>query len=140
METWKHFIVSSAIAAAIYPIFGWKSVFVIVGGVCIDIDHYFWYVYKFQKWSLIKCYSHYIKGLEGDNYKYNIGILLIFHTIEFLVVCLLISFFVDYALIFTIGLLAHYMMDLIYLYSGPKIFIASTSAIAWLYSNIIQKV
>ena len=139
MKTWVHFTVCSVLAVLLYPIFGWKVIFVFAGGVLIDIDHYFWYVYKFRKFSPFSCYTHFIKGLEGDNYKHNIGILLALHTIEFLVICLALSFFTEYALIFTIGLLSHYILDLVYLISGPKFFIASTSTIAWLVKNM-QKV
>ncbi len=140
METWKHFVVSAILSALIYPVFGWKSLLVIAGGVLIDVDHYFWYAYKYRRYGLTGCYRHFMKGLEGDNYKHNVGILLVFHTIEFLIMCLLLSVFTDYAMIFTIGLLSHYILDLIYLINGPKFFIASTSTISWLFKNKIQKV
>ena len=138
MKTWVHFVVSSILAVIFYPIFNWKVLFIFAGGVLIDVDHYLWYVYRYNNFNLFGCYSHYIRQFK-DNFKKNIGILLLFHTIEFLVIAVIFSFLNELVLIFTIGLVSHYLLDLIFLYSVPKRFIANHSIIHWLIKNEIQK-
>lgn len=140
MKTSVHLWVSLIIAAAFYPLYSWKVVFIIVGGVLIDIDHYFWYVYKYQDLSIIKSYKFYIKNVNENNFSNVIGILLVFHTIEFLLLMLVLSLYNQFALIFTIGLLSHYVLDLIYLYFIPRRFIVNHSLIYWVFKNKIQKV
>ena len=67
------------------------------------------------------------------------GILLIFHTVEFLMVMLALSYLSKLALIFTVGLLLHYALDLLYLYFIAKGFVVNHSIIYWLYKEKIQK-
>ena len=140
MKTWMHLLVSSILALALYPLFNWNSLFIIAGGVLIDIDHYFWYIYKFKKFSLLDCYFYFIGSMGRGSIMKNIGILLVFHTIEFLLMALLLSFYNELALMFTIGLLSHYLLDGLFLYNVAKRFITSPSIILWISKNIqIQK-
>jgi len=140
MKTSVHLIVSSILAIILYPTFSWNVIFIIVGGVFIDIDHYFWYVYKYKKFSLFDCYKFFIVEAEKNGWKYVIGVLLVFHTIEFLVLIVLSSFFNQLALIFTIGLLGHYLLDLVWHVLVPKRIIVNPSIISWIVKNKIQKV
>ena len=140
MKTSVHMIASLILAAILYPIFGWKVLIILVSGVLIDIDHYFWYVYKFKKFSLFDCYYYYIDGMEKNKVEKNIGILLVFHTLEFLLAIILLSFYNELALIFTIGVLAHYLLDAIFLYTVAGRLIANPSVISWIIHNKIQKV
>ena len=141
MKTWVHLLASSILALALYPLFNWKVLFVIVGGVLIDIDHYFWYIYKFRKFSLLNCYGYFIDGMDKDRIMKNRGILLVFHTIEFLLMAVLLSFYNELVLMFTIGLLLHYLLDGIFLYNVAKRLIVNPSIISWLSKNLqIQKV
>lgn len=140
MKTSVHVIASAILAAALYQIFQWKVLLILVGGVLIDIDHYFWYVYKYKKLSLFDCYKHYISQMEKPYQKENIGILLIFHTVEFLLIISILSFYFEYVLVFAIGLLLHYLLDLVFLYFVVKDFVVDHSTIHWIYENKIQKV
>ena len=140
MKTPVHLLISLIIAVAFYPLHSWKVVFIIVGGVLIDIDHYFWYVYKYKELSIIKSYKFYIKNINENNFSNVFGILLAFHTIEFLLLMLALSFYNQFVLIFTIGLLSHYVLDLIYLCFIPKRLIVNHSIIYWVFKNKIQKV
>lgn len=139
MKTSVHIIASTILAIPLYFIFGWKVLFIFIGGVALDIDHYIWYVFKHKDINPLNCYRHFMKGLEKDNYKFNIGILFIFHSIEFLTAAALLSFFSEFVLMFAIGLLPHYMMDLLYLYRGPKRFITNPSIIGWFIKNKFKK-
>lgn len=132
MKASVHLAVSLIIAAAIYPFFGLHALFAIAGGFLIDVDHYLWYIYRFRKLSLIACYRHYMKFMGNPNQKSEFGTLLIFHTIEFLVAAAVLSFFFGFILAFTIGLLSHYVLDLVYLYFVPKKFIVNHSILHWI--------
>lgn len=135
MRPWVHFLVSVILAIVFYPLFNWRVLFVFSGGFLVDIDHYLWYILKYKKFNVIECYRFFAIEAEENKYKDVIGSLLIFHTIEFLLLMLMLSFYIDLALIFTIGLLAHYLLDLIFLYFVPKRFIANHSLIWWLIKN-----
>ncbi|MDP3765429.1 MAG: hypothetical protein Q8R04_02870 [Nanoarchaeota archaeon] len=140
MKTSVHLLASLVFAALLYPIFNWKVIFILVGGVLIDVDHYLWYIYKYKKFNIIDSYKFYIKNIKMDDFTNVLGILLIFHTIEFLLVALFLSFYIDFILLFTMGLLIHHLLDLIWLYSVPKRFIVNHSIILWLIKNQIQKI
>lgn len=139
MKVSTHFFYSLILAVILYPIFSWKAALILAGGVLIDIDHYFWYVYKYKKINFLDCYKHYLERMDEHKIMENIGILLIFHTIEFLSIMIFLSFYSDLALIFTIGMMPHYLLDLVFLYAVPKRFIANHSIILWLAKNKIVR-
>ena len=140
MKTWVHILVSSVIAYFAYPIAGWKVLLIFVGGVMIDIDHYLWYIYDNKKFNMFECYNHFTYEAEKNGFKDVAGILMVFHTVDFLLAMVIISFFSQYALLFTIGLLPHYILDLIFILRVPKRFIVNHSIIYWVYKNKIQKI
>lgn len=139
MEAWKHLLFSSILAAAFYPVFNWKALLIFAGGFLIDIDHYFWYVQKYRKFNIYECYKFYRMEAEKNNFRNVVGLLLVFHTVEFFLLMAFFSFYTRFALAFTIGLSAHYLLDLVFLYIIPKRFIANHSIIYWIYKNKIQK-
>ena len=139
MKTWVHIIFSMVVAAILYQIFGWKAGFILVSGVLIDADHYLWFVVKRKNFNLFECYR--FIAIESDKIKYKnfAGEVMVFHTIEFLLLMVLLSFFNEIALIFTIGLAGHYLLDIIWYIFGMKGFILNHSLLWWLYRNKIQK-
>ena len=136
MKTSVHSFVSLVIAAALYPIFHWKVLLILAGGVLIDVDHYIWYVLKHKKLSLFGCYNHFVIEAEKNKWRDIIGSLLIFHTVEFLLAVMLLSFYSELALLFAIGLLPHYLLDAIHMYTVPKRLVASISLVSWIAKNI----
>lgn len=139
MKPWIHLLISSIIALLLYPLFGWKVLFILAGGVLIDIDHYLWYIYKFRKFSLRECYKYFEVNAEKNKFKDVRGIIHIFHIIEFFLLAVFLSFFNDLALLFTIGLFFHYILDIIHRYYIAKSFVTSPSITLWIYKNKIQK-
>lgn len=135
MKTSVHLIASLILAAALYPIFSWNVLLILVGGVLIDIDHYFWFVYKYKKFSLFECYRFFTIEAEKNKWKHIKGSLLVFHTMEFLVLIVVLSFFNHLALIFTIGLFGHYLLDLVWHALVPKRIITNHSIISWIIKN-----
>jgi|TARA_B100001964_G_C14136553_1_gene555425 hypothetical protein len=138
MKPSLHLLVSLILAAILYPVFNWKALFILVGGVLIDIDHYLWYIYKYKKLSLFDSYKHFIINVKKGNFDKDFGALLIFHSIEFLAALVVLSFYNEFVLALTIGLLMHNLLDLIWTYFVPKRFIITYSIIYWLTKNKIQ--
>jgi len=134
-----HFLVSLLIAMLLYPIFSWKVLMVFAGGVLIDVDHYLLYICRFRKLSLKGCYKYHHVDVKKNHHKDVFGALLIFHTIEFLLLSAFLSLYSALALIFTVGLLGHYTLDIIERYRLEKSFITNPSLIAWVVKNKIQK-
>lgn len=135
MKTPAHILVSAILAALFYPIFKSKAALILAGGVLIDIDHYLWYVFKYKKFGLAECYSYFTIEAEKNKWKDIIGIFLIFHTIEFVILMIALSFYSKLALIFSIGLLSHYVLDAIFIASVPKRIILNHSIISWIVKN-----
>jgi len=135
-----HGLASIIIAAVAYPFYGWNVSLIVAGGVLIDIDHYVWYILKYGKLSMAGCYRHFMVDGKANDFKDVTGIILIFHTIEFLAAMLILSGFSLFAFLFAMGVLAHYLLDLLWLYLYPKRFICNHSIIHWIYKNKIQKV
>ncbi len=134
-----HFLVSLLIAVLLYPIFSWNVLMIFIGGVLIDVDHYLLYIYRFGKFSLKGCYKYHHVDVKKNHHKDVFGALLIFHTIEFLLLSAFLSLYYTLALIFTVGLLAHYTLDIIERYRLEKSFITNPSLMAWIIKNKIQK-
>lgn len=140
MNLIMHFSSSLVLAFILYPIFKYNALIVLIGGFLIDIDHYLWYIFKFKKFSLKDCYYYCGVLARNDNWRSVSGSLLIFHTIEFLFLMVVLSFYFKSILIFTIGLLLHYIMDFIWYFYVIKRFVLNHSIILWFIKNKIQKV
>ena len=135
MRTPVHLVVSLILSVLLYPLFGWKVLLILISGVTIDIDHYFWYISKYKKFGLFRCYECLAVEAEKNKWKDVIGSLFIFHTIEFLLIIALASFYNVYALILLIGLLVHYLLDFIWHCYVPKRMITNPSIISWILKN-----
>ena len=112
----------------------------LAGGVLIDVDHYLWYAYRYRKMDFFEAYRYYLKNLAKNDFMADIGILLVFHTIEFLAFMAVLSFYDSAFFLFTVGLASHYMLDVIFLYFVAKRRIADYSIVHWVLKNKIQKV
>ena len=107
-----HFLASLLIAIFLFPIDGWNVLLIFVGGVLIDIDHLFWYIIKFKEFNLLKMYK-WCRGLRDIAMFKNL--LFIFHTAEFFILIAILSFFSEELFMVFIGLLVHYMLDVVYI-------------------------
>ena len=139
MKPLAHFFSSLILALSLFPILKWNALLILAVGFLIDIDHYFWYVYKYRKINIFDSYKFFIKPMNEKSFGSVMGILLIFHTVDFLMVMLALSYLSKLALAFTIGLLLHYALDLLYLYFVAQRFVVNHSIIYWLYKEKIQK-
>lgn len=126
-----HFISSLLFVIVLFPIFGWNSLWIFLGGYFIDADHYFLYVFQTKKYSLKKSYF-YFKGY-GAHSRIRKD-LFIFHTIETILVLLFLIKYSEIFLIILIGALLHLFSDCIYDYSKHKR-IKFPSIIFWYLKN-----
>jgi hypothetical protein len=105
-----HVLASIVLSIITYPLFGWWAVLVFVGGVFVDIDHYFVYVLKTKDWSLKRAVVYYKK----KKYKQIMPVIHHLHTIEFFMVVVILSFFYTFALAFRLGYILHVLLDFIH--------------------------
>lgn len=127
-----HFIISLILAALLYPVFGVKSLLVFLGGFFIDIDHFFWNMIKFRNLNIFEAYEFHNKNIKNNDFTNVTGILLIFHTLEFLLLMLFLSFISEIFLLVTYGLILHLLLDGMHIASLKKGIIAQPSLIFWL--------
>ena len=73
------------------------------------------------------------------NFEKNKGILLIFHTSEFLLLAVAGAFYSKIILAFLVGLVVHSLLDMVFLYAVAKEFVANHSITAWIIKNLIVK-
>ena len=105
-----HFITSVLLATFLYPFYGLNSLFVLIGGFLIDIDHYLYTLLKFKNLSIIDSYKFY----TGKRIKKRFGkVILLFHNIEFLSIMTVLSFFSNTFYLITLGVMLHYFLDFI---------------------------
>lgn len=109
-----HFLASLVLCAVLYPFYGINSFFVIVSGFLIDLDHYLWYVYKFKNFNFIKAYKFYLKINKEKSFAKQKKCIIIFHSVEFLILMVILSFYSKIMFIILIGLLYHYVLDIIH--------------------------
>jgi len=111
-----HFIVSAILVLILYPIFGPLALIAMVGGFLIDVDHLFSYAVKFRSLSIKKAYRYHRSFgclKESKNGEKKSPMLHIFHTPEFLILCIVLSFYSRLVFIFTSSLVIHLILDLI---------------------------
>ena len=104
MELKYHFIVSLVLSILLFPFFKFNVIYIMVGGFLIDIDHYLWYILKYKNFSIKNTY----KLSKNNKILYRLHI---FHLIEVLILCIILSFFSKIFLLITIGLVIHHAMD-----------------------------
>jgi len=105
-----HFITSVLLAIFLYPFYGLNSLFVLIGGFLIDIDHYLYTLLKFKNLSIIDSYKFY----TGRRIKKRFGkVMLLFHNLEFLSIMAILSFFSNTFYLITLGVMLHYLLDFI---------------------------
>ncbi|MBI2130705.1 hypothetical protein HYU10_02955 [Candidatus Woesearchaeota archaeon] len=130
MHLWVHFVTSTALAALLYPNYGWIAALVFIGGFLIDFDHYMWYILKTKDFSIRKCYDFYVIPSKEKDYFRHKGALLAFHTIEALLVLAALAFYSKIFLMVLYGMLLHWALDLIFRMTKPKmVFLTQPSVI-----------
>ena len=127
-----HLAVSVVLAALFYPVFGINSFFIIIGGLFPDIDHYLHFVFMKKRFNPFECNNYYTEEAKKRSYHEFDGVLFIFHTLEFLILMMLLSFYSKLAFIFTIGIAGHFILDAIWFTYFVRRLVLNHSIISWL--------
>lgn len=132
MDVDFHLVVTSVLATFLYPIFGWYSLFALVGGVLIDIDHYVWYVSKTGDWSLRNSIMYYTE----KRFMPHRPVLNFTHTFEFFIMLVILAFVHEVFVVMLIAYLLHMSMDFIACYFHDWWDDRENIAVRWLYRTI----
>lgn len=98
-----HFFVGLIVSLALYPLYGLNVLVIFFVNLLLDFDHYVVYIFKFKSFDMIKAHNYFFNEEKP--------FLLFFHTVEFLLVLLLLSFYFKLAFFVLIGALAHLLLD-----------------------------
>jgi len=134
-----HFIISLVFSVLLYPIFGIASFFILFTGFFVDIDHYLITLVKFNMISLNQSIKYYLNIIKNKLHQVGRNYLFIFHTVEFLLLFVLLSFLVPkYSAVFLMisaGIALHLILDWLYDYFVAMHDAKSPSVLFWLIKN-----
>lgn len=104
-----HFILGAIFSILLYFIFhitAFQASLVFFASFLIDFDHYAWHVLRKKSFSLKKSYDFFnIKPYEKR--------MMLFHTLEFILLILILSYFWRKFLFIWIGMIFHSLLDII---------------------------
>ena len=111
----------------LFPGVTWfEALLILFSSIFIDVDHYIWYVIVKKDWNLKRAYYYLRDEVKGSQK------LMIFHTIEFLIVIGLLSFiWFGFYYIF-IGVLYHFALDMMSMIKLKRLKDREYSLIHWL--------
>jgi len=112
-----HLWTSFLLMLIIWPFFGFWSLWVFLGGVFVDVDHYIKYISKENSWNLNNAYYFFKEKIDNDLIKE----VYIFHTLETLIVLVFLSFYHFSFFIILSGWILHMILDIIHDSNSGKI-------------------
>ncbi len=130
-----HIITSAILATILYPFFGLSALLVIVSSFLIDFDHFIYFAFKFKNLNIFKTYRFYNVELKKRSIDSTKKILLVFHTIEFLLLIIILSFFSKVFFILLLGIVLHYILDIIYQVRRAGKIMIPISIIFWMIKH-----
>ena len=134
MQIIVHLITSIILALLLFAYFGWYSLLIFIGGVLIDIDHYFIYIIKHKKINILKSYVYF----RDRDIREAFNVFCVFHLFELFIILLIASFFSKIVWIIAAGFFVHYVLDIIYEFGFGGGLIKNWSLITWLRKRPIH--
>lgn len=116
MQIIHHAIISIIAILFLYPLFGLSVLWIFVGGVLVDFDHYLWHLFSIKKEGPIKAY----KFFKEKKHKKHLPVTLIFHTLEFGVIFFVLTYFFNTLIPVFIGYILHMVSDFFYDITGGR--------------------
>lgn len=98
----------------LFYIYKTNALFFFVSTIFIDIDHFIEYVFKTGDFSVKRMFSFYEQIGDELGKSYYLG-LSIFHTVEFMLLAAVLSFYADIGKFLLAGILYHNILDFVYL-------------------------
>ena len=99
-----HFLFGLIISFLLYPVYGLNVLIIFFVNVLLDVDHYILYIFKFKSFDMIKAHNYFFNEEKP--------FLLFFHTVEFLLALLLLSFYFRLVFFVLIGVVTHLLLDI----------------------------
>lgn len=110
----KYHIISGLIASGLlFPIYDWYSLIVLISSFIFDIDHYLFFIITKKEFSLRKAYSYFKNTHDTKNIGLMRTMLMVFHTLEFYILLIVLSLLNRLFLMVLIGVLLHGILDAI---------------------------
>ncbi|MEK6841446.1 MAG: hypothetical protein AABW57_01780 [Nanoarchaeota archaeon] len=111
MDLKYHLLSCIILSLILFPFYSYYSLLIFIFGFFIDVDHYLYDIIKTKNPSLINSYRMHInknKILKDQ--------LHIFHTIEFIILFILLTIISNnfYLILISMGLVLHLILDAIY--------------------------
>ncbi len=128
----EHFLFSVILSIFFFPIFKWQVWLIVAGATLIDLDHLITNFSKFKNSKdffayFSKQFRFFMRKPESKKVQ-----LYVFHSIEFLVVLIILSLFFKPVLLIAIGVVFHLILDLISDTLILKRYIRCFSIIQWI--------
>ncbi|OIO62625.1 hypothetical protein COY26_02580 [Candidatus Woesearchaeota archaeon CG_4_10_14_0_2_um_filter_33_10] len=111
------------VSSALYPIYGINVLIIFFTNILLDVDHYILYIFKFKSFDIVKAHNYFFNEEKS--------FLLFFHTVEFLLVLLILSLSFKLVFFVLIGVVIHLLLD-IYEETRKK-YIGRFPSIVWWY-------
>lgn len=125
----EHIKYSAIPCGILVPFLGYKVIWFLLGSILIDADHYITYVLRFKDFNVARMFKYYHEDLFKEINPY---VLNIFHTVEFLIVLLILSFYSSVFLLMLMGLVFHLLLDSIHLYKIGRLSARAHSIVEYL--------
>ena len=142
MDIIKHLTMGIILSLIFYPFFNYLVIILFFSSFIFDVDHYLEYVIRKKDFSLLKAY----KEAQELNKKqktlkqvFIIDVVHMLHTIEFIIILGILSFFSKLFLMVLIGLLFHNLLDIIEMAYYKTFKSRSPSIILWLIKHNGEK-
>jgi len=130
----RHVIFTGIFALILYPYIGFYSLIVFLSGFVFDIDHYFYYAVRKKDISLINAYSYSLERTKSG--KKERDVFHSFHTVEFWILLIILSFWIHKIFLFVfIGLIFHMFFDWIAMWKEQCFGGRAWSILGWISRN-----
>ena len=126
-----HIILSTIIAAILYPFYGIWVLAAYISGVLVDVDHLIEY-FKTEKALSFKKLKHYYKTTDFDN------IFQPFHSVEFLIILIILSFYHEVFIVLAVSYSFHYAVDFIFQINNDFLHHRNFSFFYWIYQKSVK--
>ena len=133
MKMTYHLILSVILSLMLFPFYSYDSIFVLVGGYLIDIDHYFRYIFLNKIFDIKEAYRYHKIQQRTPFPK-----LFIFHNIELLIILSILSFFSQIIMIISLGYVIHMLIDVFHGFKTKKLHHKRWSIIYYLFNQSSQ--
>lgn len=118
-----HLVVSLILAAILFPFFGLYSLFALVGGYLVDVDHLIFYWIKFKSLNIKQAYRYFRGILQRKDVEEHNTVIAVFHSLELMGLLIVLSFYHIVFFVILIGLIVHVILDMIAIHQKFKVWI-----------------